>query len=232
MASAYLGCVSIWQRDKATRNHSGPRAAYIEIKTGFSHVLVLAPGFKFGGLQANERKNSMFMRFGLLAALLIGLAPSVRGEDPQPFQLNTIRMYVPIPQLEDRFGNDVKPLVAYIGALQKRLGEILAKEKQPPAKGLLIAVGIKSKKSARVWCQAVDGEAPAELLRHIEKELGKLEAVDLKLAPAGFALEVHLFGRKPDKYPEFPDSWVESAKKTDSKILIPPDDLFKVIWPD
>jgi hypothetical protein len=74
--------------------------------------------------------------------------------------------------------------------LEKRAGEILTKEKQPKAKGLLIAVGIKSKKTTRVWCEAVEGEATMELLQLLEKELAKIEAIDLKKGPAGFAMDV------------------------------------------
>jgi uncharacterized protein YggU (UPF0235/DUF167 family) len=164
--------------------------------------------------------------------MMLCLTSSGSAEEPQPAKLNQLRLYVPIPQLEDRFGKDIKPVAEYIKTLEKRAGEILAKEKQPAAKGLLIAVGIKSKKNTRIWCQAVEGEAPAELLRLLEKELAKVEAVDLQKGPAGFAMEVNLFGRKPDKYPEFPQSWVEAAKKTATKLLLPPDDLFKSIWPD
>jgi hypothetical protein len=120
----------------------------------------------------------------------------------------------------------------YIKALEKRAGEILAKEERPKAKGLLIAVGIKSKKNTRIWCQAVEGDALEALLQKLEKELAKIEAVDLKKGPAGFAMEVNLFGKKPDKYPEFPQSWVEAAKKSETKLLLLPDDLFKTIWPD
>jgi uncharacterized protein YggU (UPF0235/DUF167 family) len=174
----------------------------------------------------------MVSRVGLLVTLLACFASTARCEDPKPADLNQLRLYVPIPQLEDRFGKDVEPLANYIKALEKRAGEILAKEKQPKAKGLLIAVGIKSKKNTKIWCQAVDGDAPAELLQVLEKELAKVEAVDLKKGPAGFAMEVNLFGRKPDKYPEFPQSWIDAAKKSETKLLLPPDDLFKAIWPD
>ena len=100
------------------------------------------------------------------------------------------------------------------------------------AKGLLIAVGIKSKKNTRIWCQAVEGDVPAALLQELEKELAKVEAVDLKKGPAGFAMEVNLFGQKPGNYPMFPQTWVDAAKKSETKLLLPPDDLFKIIWPD
>jgi len=174
----------------------------------------------------------MVTRFGLLALITLSLTSSVAAEEPKPTALNQLRLYVPIPDLENRFGKDIEPLAGYIKSLEKRAGEILSKEKQPKAKGLLIAVGIKSKKDTRIWCEAVEGEAPVELLQLLEKELAKIEAVDLKKGPAGFAMEVNLFGQKPDKYPEFPQSWVDAAKKSKTKLLIPPDDLFKSIWPD
>jgi hypothetical protein len=175
----------------------------------------------------------MRTRIALLTVLLASAAPTRGADEPRPTDLNQIRLYVPIPQLEERFGKDVEPLASYMKALQKRADEILAKEKEKPkAKGLLIAVGIKSKKNARVWCQAVEGEIPADLLKRLEQELGKVEAVDLKKGPAGFALEVNLFGQKPEKFPEFPQTWVDAAKKGESKLLLPPDELFKGIWPD
>jgi hypothetical protein len=123
-------------------------------------------------------------------------------------------------------------LVKYIKALEKRLGEILTKEPKPKAKGLLIAIGIKSKKQTRIWCEAVEGDAPAELLEKIEKELTSIEGIDLKKSPAGFAFEVKLFGQKPENYPEFPASWIEGVKKAKSNLLVPPDHLFEVIWPE
>jgi hypothetical protein len=174
----------------------------------------------------------MVTRRSLLALGLLFVASVGAADEPNSAELNSLRLYVPIPQLEDRFGKDVEPLAKYVKALEKRAGQVLAKEKPPAAKGLLIAVGIKSKKVTRVWCEAVDGEAPAELLRMLEKELAKVEAVDLKKAPAGFALEVKLFGQKPEKYPEFPQVWVDAAKKSKTTLLLPPDDLFKSIWPD
>lgn len=174
----------------------------------------------------------MILRLSLLVVVLAGLASPARCDDPKPADLNQLRLYVPIPQLEDRFGKDVEPLANYIKALQKRTGDLLAKEEKPKAKGLLLAVGIKSKKNTRIWCEAVEGDVPESLLRKLEKELAKVEAVDLKKGPAAFAMEVNLFGQKPRKYPEFPQNWVDVAKKSETKVLVPPDDLFKVIWPD
>jgi hypothetical protein len=172
----------------------------------------------------------MVTRFTLFAAVVLHVVRFAAAEEPQPAKLHQINMCVPIPQLTDRFGKDAKPVSMYIKALEKRAGEILAKEKQLSAKGLLIAVGIKSKADTRVWCEAVDGDMPEELLQQLETELAKIEAVDLKVAPAAFGVEINLFGQKPEKFPEFPKSWVDAAKKSKTA-LVPPDDLFKTIWP-
>ena len=167
-----------------------------------------------------------------VCVLLLASSAAMADDKPKAAELKQLRLYVPIPELEDRFGKDVEPLADYIKKLEKRAAELLSKEKEPKAKGLLIAVGLKSKTKTRVWCQAVDGDVPAELLRRLEKELAKVEAIDLQKAPAGFAMEVSLFGQKPAKFPEFPDVWLEAAKKSKTKLLIPPDELFKNIWPD
>jgi hypothetical protein len=164
--------------------------------------------------------------------LLAGLQATEPPKAQKTAELNQLRLYVPIPKLKERFGNDVEPLAKYIKALEKRTVEVLSKQKRPEAKGLLIAVGIKSKKKTRIWCEAVEGKCPPKLLRLLETELARVEAVDLIKSPAGFALEVNLYGQKPSKYPAFPQIWIDAAKKSKTKLLVPPDDLFKVIWPD
>ncbi len=174
----------------------------------------------------------MLIRGGLFLLAVATFGTTVFSEEPKPADINAVRMYVPNPQLAERFGEDIESLAKYVKAVEKKANDILAKETKPKAKGLLIAVGIKSKKNTRVWCQAVDGEIPEELLKKLETELAKIEAVDLKKSPAGFGLEIKLFGQKPEKFPEFPKLWVDAAKKTDKGILIPPDELFKSIWPD
>jgi hypothetical protein len=163
--------------------------------------------------------------------VFVGFATGQTNQSP-PAELNLLTLYVPTPEMDNRFGNDIEPLANYIKALVKQTSEILSHENPPSAKGLLIAVGIRSKTNTRVWCQAVDGDVPSKLLKRLEEELAKVEAVDLNKAPAGFAMEIKLFGQKPATYPRFPDTWVEAAKKTETKLLIPPDDLFRVIWPD
>ena len=45
-------------------------------------------------------------------------------------------------------------------------------------------------------------------------------------------MEVNLFGNKPAKFPMFPKVWLDAAKEKKVTVLVPTDELFKVIWPD
>ncbi len=113
-----------------------------------------------------------------------------------------------------------------------RANAILAEAEPSGAKGLLVAVGIKGGRRSKVWCQAVGGEIPAALLRTLERELGEVEAVELKKSPAGFGLKFRLQGRDPGEFPVVPDRWKDASLSTRSKMVIPPDDLFRILWPD
>jgi hypothetical protein len=147
-------------------------------------------------------------------------------------ELNQIVLYVPIPELEERFGEDAAgKLSAYIKTLLRGASKILSINEKPKAKGILIAVGIKSNGRAKVWCQAVDGDIPQKLLQQLERGLAKVEPVDLKKGPAGFGMEVNLYGEKPSTFPRFPDVWLE-ADSNRKVVIVPPDDLFGIIWPD
>jgi hypothetical protein len=160
-----------------------------------------------------------------------GSATLPAAEQVEIVELNQVRLYVPIPQLRDRFG-ETEALANYVKSLQRATATVLSKEEQLDAKGLLLAVGIKSKRNTRVWCQAVEGEVPTEVLQRLEMELAKVVGVDLKKGPAGFALEMNLSGQKPENYPQFPDLWLEAARNSPNVKLVPPDELFKKIWPD
>ena len=141
-------------------------------------------------------------------------------------------MYLPEAEVAARFGGDPRPREEYVAALKARLGALMEGSEPPSAKGLLVAVGLKAGRRAWVWCQAFDGEVPAPLLRTIEAELAEVPAPELARGPAGLALEVALFGRSPSGFPEAPDRWRDAAASGRSKRVVPPDDLFRLIWPD
>jgi hypothetical protein len=160
------------------------------------------------------------------------VAPDPTEGGSKVIALHQLRLYVPNAELTRRIGEDVKPLVAYIKALEKTASKCLEKEELSEARGLLIAVGIKPGKKTRVWCQSVDGEVPDKVLRKLEKELAKVETIEVKKGAVAFGMEVTLRGQKVKKFPEFPTAWLEAAKRSGTRLLVPPDDLFKVIWPD
>jgi hypothetical protein len=167
-----------------------------------------------------------------IAGLLFASVDIIRSEEPRPAKMEQLRLYIPIPELETRVGTDVESLAAYVKSLEKTAAGFLQKETKPQAKGLLIAVGISGSKKAKVWCQAVDGDCPSKLLTQLQDVLAQVEPVTLKRPPMAFGMEMSLWGKRPQKYPEFPETWVEAAKQSGTKLLIPPDELFKTLWPE
>jgi hypothetical protein len=155
----------------------------------------------------------------------------VQAQEKKVVELNSIRLYLPDKALRQRLGDDASPLADYIKALQKEAAAFWEKGEQPMAKGLLIAVGVKPGNKARVWCDAVDGEIPAETLTKLEEKLGGVPAVAVKEGPIAFAIEIKLWGQTPAKFPELPKAWSEAAKKSKEPLMVP-DGLFKVIWAD
>ncbi len=180
-----------------------------------------------GKLAPGEQTDALLKR---LATGVLNLRQLVVPEkEKRDFELNQLRLYVPNPDLPKRIGEDVEPLASYIKSLDEPIQRWLEKEK-PQAKGLLIAVGIKAGKKSRVWCQAVEGDIPAAALERLEKELGKVATIDLKKEPVAFGLEVILGGQKVEKFPEFPALWLDALKQSKVKVIVPPDELFKLIW--
>lgn len=150
---------------------------------------------------------------------------------PPAAEVNAVRLYVPIPELESRLGKDATVISEYIKDVKKATLDCLATAKQPDANGLLLTVGMKPSGATKVWCEAVEGDVPAELLRKLEKEVAAVKPCPVK-ANMAFALQLELGGRKVEKFPEFPAVWLEAATKNEGTLLIPPDELFKTIWPD
>ena len=141
-------------------------------------------------------------------------------------------LYVPTPQVEARFGADPQPMADYVNALKARAGAILAEAEPSTARGLLVAVGLKAGRRSKVWCQPIEGTMPAALVKTLERELGEIEPIALKAGPAGFGLKFGLNGKTPIEFPKVPERWNDAAQSSRSKMVIPPDDLFKILWPD
>jgi hypothetical protein len=171
------------------------------------------------------------MRAIAAACWVACLAAVSQAQEPKVVDLNSVRLYLPDETLRQRLGDNVSPLGEYIKLLQKETAAFCDKAEKPKAKGLLITVGVKPGKKARVWCDAVDGEVPAETLAQLEKKLEEVAPVAIKHGPIAFAVEIKLWGQKPEKFPEMPKAWKEAAKKSKEPLLIP-DGLFKAIWPD
>ena len=146
-------------------------------------------------------------------------------------ELNSIRLYLPDAKLRERIGEDVAPLADYTKALQAELTALSAKSPPTTAKGLFVTVGVKPGKRAKVWCEAVEGDIPADTLATMEKKLGEVPCLEVDHGPIAFALEIRLGGQKPDKFPVMPKAFAEAAERAGNGLLVP-ERVFKVIWPD
>jgi hypothetical protein len=69
-------------------------------------------------------------------------------------------------------------------------------------------------------------------LQRLERDLGSVPTSELKKEPVAFGMEVMIRGRKVETFPEYPDVWLDALKKSNGKVIVPPDELFKLIWPD
>ena len=176
------------------------------------------------GAPKDEWEKAIKIGEPMLSSLILPAAPPAA-------EVNAVRLFVPIPELEDRLGKDVDAIAGYIKAIEKVALECMAAAKKPQAKGLFLTVGMKPSGATKVWCEAVEGDVAAELLRKLEKEVAAVKPCPVK-ANMAFALQLELAGRKVEKFPEFPSVWLEAAKKKEGTLLIPPDELFKTIWPE
>jgi tetratricopeptide (TPR) repeat protein len=180
-------------------------------------------------LAPDERTEALLKRLATGELQLRQLvAPEAEREKSIASQ---IMLYVPTPELPKRLGEDVEPLGDYINALDVPIRKWIAAEK-PQAQGLLVAVGIKKGKKSRAWCQAVEGEIPADALQRLEQELAKVPTIELSNEPVAFALQIVFPEKQVEKFPDFPQVWIDAMKNSQEKVIVPPDGLFKIIWPD
>ena len=167
----------------------------------------------------------------LIAFVSFVVPDCVRGDEKVQFDTQQIRLLVPIPEIERRLGtDDATPLAHYTKALQKSAAEFWAKTPKPKADGLLVTIGIKPGKKSRVWCEAVGGDIPSDILRALEQQLGKIKPVDTKENFA-YSLECRLGENEAKGFPIVPKAWVDATKDLKKSPIIP-DEMFPLIWKD
>ena len=179
--------------------------------------------------QVTERAS--IMRAAIVIGLFVSLCGFASADDVQFVEINQVRLYQPDAVLKDRVGDDSAPLARYMSGLATTLALSLKKPDHSAPKGLLVVVGVKPGKKSKVWCDAVEGEIPADELAQLEKKLAADPPIAVKDGPIAFAIEFRLWHEKPEKFPEAPKAWTAAMKKSERTISVP-DGLFKVIWPD
>jgi hypothetical protein len=102
----------------------------------------------------------------------------VPEKERRDFDLNQLRLYVLIPDLPRRVGDDVEPPATYVKSLHDPIQRWL-EEENPQANGLLIAIAIKAGKKSQAWCESVEGGIAAGTLQGLEKELGGVPTIEL-----------------------------------------------------
>jgi hypothetical protein len=207
---------------------ASPRGARIQLirsSAAESQSILERGKARAGGIM---RIQSLFV-LALLLLSRIGVAAPVT--EAKVIEIRSVHVYVPNALIPDRFKGPGREVGEYFNTLGRKADEILEKAVRPKAKGIFIGIGIRSKSEVRIWCEAVEGDAPAALLRQLERELAKVPAVDLKRAPVALGMAINLHGQKPASFPEFPSAWVRAAKENDINQIVPPDYIFETIWP-
>ncbi len=170
------------------------------------------------------------MRTKVIALAVILCAGLARAEERSVVKLNSVRLYLPDAQMEERVG-DVGPLVDYMKALQREAATFWGASKRTAAKGVLAVVGVRPDGKVRVWCDAVDGDVPPDILQGFRSALERVQPVRVKNGPVAFALELGLWDQMPSEFPVMPEAWNAAFRNAKEPLLIP-DGLFKVIWPE
>ena len=145
-------------------------------------------------------------------------------------KLNSVRLYLPDATMKERV-TDIGPLAEYVKALQHEAAAFWQSAPRPAAKGLLVAVGVRPGQTARVWCDGVAGDIPADTLASVRAALEHVKPVSVKNGPIAFALELGLWDQMPAEFPVMPNAWADAAKRSKRPLSVP-DELFKVIWPE
>lgn len=144
----------------------------------------------------------------------------------------SVHLLNPDAELRVRIRSDIKSLSDYVAALVR----IIAAWKTPQAShasaGLLVAVGVKPGRRARVWCES--GSDPDPLLdaalSSLSVELSGVTPPEVVQGPIAFVLRPGK-GQPTNGEPPLPRSWQRVAATYGRPLRIP-DMLFDLVWPD
>ncbi len=154
------------------------------------------------------------------------------------FEVKQVVLYVRAQELESRIGSKVDPYADYMKKVWETAAEHWKDLPKGPRQTMLLIIGVKPGKAARVWYTLAEGGVKDEALAALTKKLEALPAVEVK-RPVVAALQVDLWGGPensvegpPPETLQFPKAWREAAKAKGVTLRIPlDDDDIKVIWP-
>ena len=145
-----------------------------------------------------EASLTLFNAEGLAAvsthriAAELGISP---GNLHYHFKAKQLLVGVLFRRFEERLADNGSSLHSYAVSLREEMDDFWVQAGRPKAKGLLVVVGVKPGKKARVWSDAVDGEVSAETLAQFEKKLGEVPTIALQEGPIALTFEINLSGQ-------------------------------------
>lgn len=148
-----------------------------------------------------------------------------------PGQVAGVHLLLADAELKQRLGGRTKPLADYIRTLVRATSAYWKKAGPPEVNGLLIAVGIKPGKKARVWVDGVEGSILVDDVERMQAQLGAIPTIEVNHGPVAFTIKLAFPEKAVKSFPKFPFDW-EHATSNSKEPLEIPDELFKVIWPD
>lgn len=166
------------------------------------------------------------------AALDISWYEPAAGQSADCEGAFSVHLLNPDAELRVRIRSDIKALSDYFAALVRIIDTWKTQQASRASAGLLVAVGVKPGRRARVWCES--GSDPDLLLdtelSALSAELSGVTPLEVVKGPIAFVLRPSQ-GEPSDGVPPLPCSW-QRAAATYGRPLRIPDMLFDLVWPD
>ncbi len=149
------------------------------------------------------------------------------------FESYHVVLYQPDEVIQARVGA-VAALTNYIEQLRAVCTEFFATTKTPET--LHIVVAVRPGKRARIWFVSSTRPEPDAQREPLRKQLEAIPPCDVHDGPIAFAISAKLAGgdgQPPtgDGTP-IPKEWQEAATATDKEMVLVPDGVLNLIWPD